>query len=124
MPVGTVCCWVRWASAPSGLGDPADHPAAGSGEHADHGDVRAVRAGPRPVAVTTHWSSPSSCLTVAGAAWLGLLGTLNATTQLALPDWVRARGLSYYLVVVSVGQAAGGFLWGALATQLNVSSRC
>src|SRR6478609_234170 len=59
-------------------------------------------------------------LAVAGAAWLGLLGTLNAATQLALPEWVRARGLSYYLVAVSVGQALGGLLWGALATQLSV----
>ena len=72
------------------------------------------------VAVTTIPVVAVIALTVAGAAWLGLLGTLNATTQLALPDWVRARGLSYYLVVVSVGQAAGGILWGALATQLNV----
>jgi predicted MFS family arabinose efflux permease len=59
-------------------------------------------------------------LTVAGAAWLGLLGTLNATTQLALPDWVRARGLSYYLVVFSIGQAIGGVVWGLIATQLSL----
>jgi len=59
-------------------------------------------------------------LAAAGAAWLWLLGTLNATIQLALPEWVRARGLSYYLVVVSVGQAGGGILWGAMAYQLNL----
>jgi MFS family permease len=59
-------------------------------------------------------------LAVAGAAWLGLLGTLNATTQLALPDWVRARGLSYYLVVVSVGQATGGIVWGVLASHFSL----
>lgn len=59
-------------------------------------------------------------LAVAGAAWLGLLSTLNATTQLALPPWVRARGLSYYLVAVSGGQALGGIVWGTLAGLLNL----
>lgn len=59
-------------------------------------------------------------LAAAGAAWLGLLSTLNATTQLVLPGWVRARGLSYYLAVVSGGQALGGILWGVLATRLDL----
>jgi MFS family permease len=72
------------------------------------------------VAIATTLPVAAALLAVAGAAWLGLLGTLNASTQLALPDWVRARGLSYYLVAVSVGQASGGFLWGALATQLSL----
>jgi MFS family permease len=61
-------------------------------------------------------------LAVAGAAWLGLLSTLNATIQLVLPGWVRARGLSYYLVVVSLGQAAGGILWGVLAGHLGLEN--
>jgi len=50
----------------------------------------------------------------------GLLSTLNATIQLVLPEWVRARGLSYYLVAVSLGQAVGGIVRGALAGRLDL----
>jgi MFS family permease len=59
-------------------------------------------------------------LTLAGAAWLGVLSTLNATAQQVLPAWVRARALSYYLVVFMAGQALGGIVWGAIAERTGV----
>lgn len=61
-----------------------------------------------------------AALAVTGAAWLGVLSTLNATAQQVLPGWVRARALSYYLVVFMAGQAFGGVLWGWVATQAGV----
>ena len=54
-------------------------------------------------------------LLVAGFAWIAVLSSLNATAQTVLPDWVRSRGLSLYLIVFAGGQAIGALLWGLLA---------
>jgi MFS family permease len=51
----------------------------------------------------------------AGAAWLAVLSTLAAATQVFLPSWVRARGLSVQQVVMMGGQAVGALLWGLAA---------
>jgi MFS family permease len=72
------------------------------------------------VAVTRMLAVAVVILAVAGAAWLGVLSTLNATAQMALPGWVRARALSYYLVVFMGGQAFGGIIWGAVASHLSL----
>ncbi len=50
-----------------------------------------------------------------GAAWIAVMSTLNSSLQLALPNWVRARGLAYYLVVFQGAQALGAALWGGVA---------
>jgi predicted MFS family arabinose efflux permease len=54
-------------------------------------------------------------LILAGAAWIGVLSTLNAAMQLTLAGWVRARGLAFYLIVFMGGQAFGAALWGVVA---------
>jgi MFS family permease len=54
-------------------------------------------------------------LVFGGAAWLLALSTLNASMQLSLPAWVRARGLSVYQLVFMGGQAIGSLVWGLLA---------
>ena len=36
---------------------------------------------------------------IAGASWIGALATLSVSAQVALPDWVRARGLALYTTV-------------------------
>lgn len=56
-----------------------------------------------------------AALVIGGAAWLLALSTLNASMQLSLPAWVRARGLSVYQLVFMGGQAVGSLLWGLLA---------
>ncbi|MET4430794.1 MFS transporter [Mycolicibacterium sp. 624] len=56
-----------------------------------------------------------AALVVGGAAWLLSLSTLNASMQLSLPAWVRARGLSVYQLVFMGGQAVGSVVWGVLA---------
>ena len=48
----------------------------------------------------------------AGAAWLAVLSTLGAATQVFLPGWVRARGLSVQQIVFMGGQAVGALVWG------------
>lgn len=62
----------------------------------------------------------ASALIVAGAGWLTLLTTLSAAAQMALPGWVRARGLSVYLLVLFGGLAVGSALWGAGAESIGV----
>jgi MFS family permease len=59
-------------------------------------------------------------LVISGMAWLITLTTLNAAAQLTLPRWVRARGLSMYLLVATGSQAVGSYVWGAFATRAGV----
>ncbi|NHC44466.1 MFS transporter [Motilibacter sp. K478] len=56
----------------------------------------------------------------AGAGWIGVLSTMNASLQLFLPNWVRARGLAVYQVVLFGGQAVGAFGWGLVADHLGL----
>lgn len=46
-----------------------------------------------------------------GAAWVMVLSSLQVSVQTALPEWVRARRLSLYLVVFMGGMAGGSLLW-------------
>jgi MFS family permease len=57
---------------------------------------------------------------VAGAAWIGILACLNVAAQTMCPDYVRARALSFYLLVLQGGMAVGATLWGALAKRIGV----
>src|SRR5581483_3797686 len=52
-----------------------------------------------------------------GLGWLLVLSCANTAAQLALPVWVRARGLGIYLLVFSGAMAAGSALAGQLASQ-------
>ena len=45
---------------------------------------------------------------------------MNASLQLFLPEWVRARGLSVYLTVLFGSQAFGAVLWGLVAEPKGV----
>ena len=58
-------------------------------------------------------------IAVAGMAWIVTANSLTVAMQLALPNWVRARGMAIYLMAVMGGSAAGAALWGYLA---NISS--
>ncbi|WP_083268292.1 MFS transporter [Lentzea guizhouensis] len=50
-----------------------------------------------------------------GACWIATLSTFNASAQVLLPAWTRARALSYYQLILMGGQALGAVLWGAIA---------
>lgn len=54
-------------------------------------------------------------LVVAGLAWIAVQATLNATMQILLPDWTRARALAYANLVFQGGQTLGAVVWGAVA---------
>src|SRR6185436_12416327 len=57
-----------------------------------------------------------------GAAWIAVMSSLNAGLQLALPNWVRARGLAYYLLVFQGAQAVGAVIWGVVAAGTSVTT--
>lgn len=59
------------------------------------------------------WLLPVALLT--GMAWIGVLASLQVAAQTSVPGWVRARALSLYIVVFSLGQAAGSLAWGGYA---------
>jgi MFS family permease len=57
-----------------------------------------------------------------GAAWIAVLSSLNSALQLSLPNWVRGRGLAYYLIVFQGAQAVGALVWGTVADRTTVST--
>ncbi len=58
-------------------------------------------------------------LVLAGLAWIGTLTVLNAALQLTLPQWVRSRGASVYILVFMGTMAVGSFGWGLVAQLLG-----
>lgn len=61
----------------------------------------------------------AACL-VAGASWITVLSSLNVSAQVALPDWVRARGLSIFITVFFGAMTLGSVVWGQAATVLGI----
>jgi MFS family permease len=55
-----------------------------------------------------------------GGAWIAVMSSLNSGLQLALPNWVRARGLAHYLIVFQGSQAVGAVIWGVVANLTSV----
>jgi MFS family permease len=59
---------------------------------------------------------------IAGASWIGALATLSVSAQVALPDWVRARGLALYTTVFFGCLTAGSAAWGAVAVRVGLAN--
>jgi len=57
---------------------------------------------------------------VAGASWIAALATLSVSAQVALPDWVRARGLSLYTTVFFGCLTLGSAMWGEIAEWIGL----
>ena len=70
--------------------------------------------------------APNICLAMpasalAGMAWIATANSLTLAAQLALPNWVRARGMSIYQMALMGGSAVGAALWGYVASLTTVS---
>ena len=52
---------------------------------------------------------------VAGVSWIAILATINVSAQVALPSWVRGRGLSIFGTVMFGSLTLGSALWGKVA---------
>jgi predicted MFS family arabinose efflux permease len=53
---------------------------------------------------------------IAGASWIAAVSSLNVSAQVALPDWVRARGLAAYVTIMFGALTIGSAIWGELAS--------
>jgi MFS family permease len=52
---------------------------------------------------------------IAGASWIAAVSSLNVSAQIALPEWVRGRGLAVYVTVMFGALTIGSAIWGELA---------
>ncbi len=57
---------------------------------------------------------------IAGASGIGALATLSVSAQVALPDWVRARGLALYTTVFFGCLTLGSAVWGEVAVLVGL----
>ena len=65
-------------------------------------------------------------IVVLGMAWISTANSLTLSAQVALPNWVRARGMSIYQMALMGGAAAGSLLWGQVAgwSSVRVAVAC
>jgi len=57
---------------------------------------------------------------IAGASWIAALAMLTVSAQVALPDWVRARGLALYTTVFFGCLTLGSAVWGEVAVLVGL----
>jgi MFS family permease len=60
-------------------------------------------------------------LLAAGLAWVAQVATVNIAAQTVLPGWVRARGLSIFMIVFNGMMALGSIGWGLVASVVGLS---
>ncbi len=73
------------------------------------------------VLVPEYWMA-LPIMAVLGMAWISVANSLSVAAQVAMPDWVRARGMSIYQMALMGGAAAGSLLWGQVASWLSVQA--
>jgi MFS family permease len=59
-------------------------------------------------------------MVLVGMAWISVANSLTVAAQVAMPNWVRARGMSIYQMALMGGSAAGSVLWGQVAEHAGV----
>lgn len=59
-------------------------------------------------------------MVLAGAAWITTANVLVVAAQFALPNWVRARGMSILQMAIMGATALGAALWGQVAALTTV----
>jgi predicted MFS family arabinose efflux permease/quinol monooxygenase YgiN len=64
----------------------------------------------------------ASAMFFGGMAWITTANSLSVSAQLALPDWVRARGMSIYQMAIMGASALGAAFWGQVATVTSVQT--
>jgi hypothetical protein len=60
-------------------------------------------------------------MAVSGVAWISILSSLQVAAQIALPNWVRSRGLAVFMTAFMGSMAGGSLLWGAVAGATTVA---
>ena len=80
--------------------------------------LQAAATGVMAVAPNVYVAVPA--MFVAGMAWITTANSLSVSAQLALPNWVRARGMSIYQMAIMGSTALGAAVWGQVATVTDV----
>jgi MFS family permease len=57
---------------------------------------------------------------IAGISWIAAIATINVSAQVALPDWVRGRGLAVYMTVLFGSMTLGSAVWGEIAAMTGL----
>ena len=57
---------------------------------------------------------------IAGASWIAAVASLNVSAQVALPEWVRGRGLAMYVTAMFGALTIGSAIWGQLAVLMGI----
>ncbi|WP_053738163.1 MFS transporter [Nocardia sp. NRRL S-836] len=65
--------------------------------------------------LTANFAVVVVAMLLTGACWIATLSTFNASAQVLLPAWTRARALAYYQLILMGGQALGAVVWGVIA---------
>lgn len=74
-------------------------------------------------AVVAHFGQVSVtalAMFLSGMGWITTVNSLSVSVQLALPDWVRARGMSIFQMSVMGASALGAAVWGNVAALYTV----
>lgn len=61
-----------------------------------------------------------SASVVAGVSWIAVLSTLNVSAQVALPEWVRGRGLAMFVTTFFGAISLGSAIWGQIAGMVGL----
>jgi MFS family permease len=66
-------------------------------------------------ALSRHWVIALAACLIAGMSWIMVLATINVSAQVALPGWVRGRGLSIFGTAMFGSLTIGSAIWGKVA---------
>jgi len=62
----------------------------------------------------------SVAMAIGGVAWIAVLSSLQVAAQMALPNWVRSRGLAVFMMIFMGSMAGGSLLWGMVADVTSI----
>jgi len=74
------------------------------------------------LAFLTHLGVLSIAMVASGVAWITVLSSLQVAAQLALPNWVRSRGLAVFVASFMGSMALGSLLWGKVAEETSITA--
>ena len=72
------------------------------------------------LAMTTHIAVAAPVVLVIGIGSLAIMSVLMLSAQLALPEWVKARGLAVTQMVFSGAITIGSVVWGTVADRIGI----
>ena len=66
------------------------------------------------------WPLALAASIAGGTSWIAVVASLNVSAQVALPDWVRGRGLAIFVTVFFGALSLGSAIWGEVANYMGL----